>query len=83
MGSDFLVTTPSFWAGVARLVDLFGELDDYNYAPNTEMADAIAVRVDWQAVGCDLQTAIHQYRSETHPDQLPLFDEATQVAASR
>lgn len=83
MGSDFLLTTPGYSSGVARLIDLFGELDDYNYAPNSEMADVIAMRVDWQTVGEDLRLAIHQYRTEAHSDQLPLFDKLRLIAASR
>jgi hypothetical protein len=75
VGSDYLYTTPSFLAGVARLVDLFGELDDFNYAPSSAIADGIAARVDWQAVGGDLRSAMSRYRQE-HEEarQLPLFE---------
>lgn len=83
MGSDFLVTTPGFLSGVARLIDLFGELDEFNYAPNPEMADAIAMRVDWQTVGEDLRAATHEYQSAADPDQLPLFDDFSRSVLAR
>lgn len=82
MGSDFLFTTPGFLAGAARVIDLFGELEDYNFAPNSEMADAIAMRGDWQAVGGDLRAAMDEYRAQAHSDQLPLFEDGQHATAS-
>ena len=76
MGSDFLFTTPGFLTGVARLMDLFGELDDYNFAPNPGLADAIATRVDWQTVGADMWAALKEYNEAADAHQLLLFDNA-------
>jgi hypothetical protein len=56
-------------------------LDDFNFAPNPEMADAIAMSVDWQCVGQDLRNATEEYRHQASP-QLSLFDENQRVAAS-
>ena len=75
MGSDFLFATPTMWSGAARLIDLLGELDDYNYAPSSAMADAIAMRVDWQTVGRDLACAMRTYQVQEDPQQLQLFGE--------
>ena len=75
MGSDFLFTSPSFASGIARLVDLLNELDDCNHVPTSAMADAVAARVDWQAVGGDLASAMSCWRIDESSAQLRLFAE--------
>lgn len=75
MGSDFLFTTPGFPTGVSRLLDLFNVVDDYNFAPTPQLADAIATRADWKAVGGDLAAATACWRLGASPEQLELFDE--------
>ena len=54
---------PSFWKGTARVLDLFGNLDVYNYSNNEEEADFNALKRDWEIVGQDLFSAIKQYES--------------------
>ena len=56
--SDFLYARPSFWEGLARVLDLGGTLNVYNRTPTPKQADAIAIRNDWQAVGEDLRRSI-------------------------
>jgi hypothetical protein len=57
-GSDFLFVRPSFLNGMARVVDVFAELDDYNVSETPEEADARAIRSDWQALSKDIEAAM-------------------------
>ena len=58
--SDFLVASPSFVSGAARLFDFYGLYDEYNTSPTEAQADAMATFADWMVVGKDLQEAIEQ-----------------------
>ena len=58
--SDFLFAQPSFASGVARLLDLMGQFDDYNSSETPEDADAAAIAVDWRIVGQHITDALHQ-----------------------
>lgn len=63
INSSDLYTEPSFFKGVARVLDLFGQLDEYNYKddPDTE-----ALKRDWTMIGKDLFISIKNYgRSKT------------------
>ncbi len=57
-GSDFLFVRPSFLNGMARVVDVFAELDDYNVSETPEEADARAISSDWQALSKDIEAAM-------------------------
>ena len=57
-GADFLFVRPSFLNGMARAVDVFAELDDYNVSATPEEADARALRSDWQALSKDIDAAM-------------------------
>jgi hypothetical protein len=56
--SSLQFAEPSFWGGVARILDFSGSLSDYNRSPTAARADAVAIGSDWCAVGTDLWTAI-------------------------
>jgi hypothetical protein len=56
--SDFLFAQPSYASGAARLVDLWGQFDDYNRSDSPAEADANAIAADWLIVGQDLSDAI-------------------------
>lgn len=56
--SDYLFATPSFWTGIARVLDLGGTFDSYNESPTPTMADRRAMRLDWLAVGKELEVAM-------------------------
>lgn len=56
--STFLFSSPSFYEGIARLVDFGGMLNSYNFSPTPEQADAVAMASDWQAVGTDIEAAM-------------------------
>jgi hypothetical protein len=55
--STFFVSDPSFLSGVARTLDLWGQLDEYNIGETPEEADALALRTDWTLVGHDIVLA--------------------------
>jgi len=55
--SSFLFARPSFLEGVGRLVDFGGFLNEYNYSPNGNEADNLALWADWTAIGNDMRVA--------------------------
>lgn len=62
--TDFLFAQPSFASGVARTLDLWGTLDDYNISVTTLEADEKAIAADWLIVGQDISDAIAESESE-------------------
>lgn len=58
LNTDFLYARPSILEGLARIVDFFGALQEYNISSTPESADARAIRADWAAVGADLWQAL-------------------------
>ncbi len=61
--TDLLYARPSFFEGVARIVDLGGTLNEYNRSPTSEQADCDALEADWSAIGQDLEQAITIYQA--------------------
>ncbi len=59
--SIHLFSRPSFLRGFARLIDLGGTLNKYNYSESPEAADYYAVWSDWLAVGDDLKQGFNEY----------------------
>lgn len=55
--SDYLFARPSFIEGVARNVDLFASLNDYNYSSSSEEADRRAQFEDIKALMNDMAVA--------------------------
>ena len=64
ISTDYLVARPSFFEGVARLADFGGTLNEYNYSPDGEVADAIAIWMDWAITGQDIREAMDAYTRE-------------------
>jgi hypothetical protein len=62
--SDFLFAEPSFMSGAGRIVDLWGQFDDYNRSDTPAEADAKAIASDWLVVGQDIQDVVEQNQSE-------------------
>jgi len=62
--SDFLFAQPSFASGAARVLDMWGQFDDYNRTETTLEADARAIDADWLIVGQDLSDAILNHEDE-------------------
>lgn len=71
-------TARSFFRGIARLAE-FGRVFDAREERNTITDATHGVVRDWQRIGGDLQTAIHQAERETN---VPA-EEARALAASR
>ncbi len=63
--SDFLFAQPSFASGAARLLDMWGQFDDYNRSDTPAQADAKAIAADWLIVGQDLSDAIEHHDDES------------------
>lgn len=78
--STFLFATPSFLTGMARVIDLFGQLDEYNSSPTVTLADYLAMKSDWASVGDDLREAMTRYSNPV--GQLPLFEAGHRPAVS-
>jgi hypothetical protein len=58
--SELLYARPSFFSGMARILDLGTTFDTYNTSENTNMADYNALKSDWIAVGIDLKNSIKE-----------------------
>lgn len=62
--SSILFAEPGFLEGAARTMDWMGLFNEYNRSPSGEIADFLAIRADWCAVGDDLRNAIaHEQRA--------------------
>ena len=69
MGSSFLFAMPSAFAGIGRTLDIGGTFDGYSISRTPEEADALAMFLDWRAVGRDLSQAMDQIgREQQHAD---------------
>jgi hypothetical protein len=82
LGSDFLYARPSFLAGVARLLDLWGCFDGYNRSRTPQEADSRAMYLDWYVVGQDMSDACEQFELQTSRDdsrQGNLFQDSAQA----
>jgi hypothetical protein len=73
--TDFLFAPTGVIGGVARLVDLGGISDDYNFSSTGEEADRRALAADWLAVGSDLRAGTDKARTEMAALQPSLFEE--------
>lgn len=58
MKASTLFRQPSFFKGMARVVDLFGKLDEYAYS---EHADLEQLHRDWKIVGTDLHRELKRH----------------------
>ncbi len=66
--SDFLFAHPSFIEGWARMLDFGNTLNEYNNAPNGNIADNVATYLDWVAVGSYIRNAMVEYGEETQKE---------------
>jgi hypothetical protein len=64
--TGLLYSQPSLSEGVARVLDVGGTYDTYNYAPTPEEADHLALASDWYAVGADLYRTILRFAGRHH-----------------
>lgn len=63
--SSDIYTDPSFFKGVGRVMDLFGQMDEFNYRSTEEDADKTALSRDWTLIGKDLFSALTSYGRRT------------------
>ena len=63
--TGYLYAIPTFMAGMARVLDLYGTYDSYNESASGDEADAVALRNDWAMVGQDVQDAMNAYEQES------------------
>ena len=66
--SDFLFAQPSFLSGAARIIDLWGQFDDYNPSDSPAEADAKALAADWLVVGQDIGEAASVCEAEVEAE---------------
>ncbi len=59
-----LYAQPSIFEGVARIMDIFGDLNQYNYSDNISEADYRAIFSDWEIVGKDILNAIEEFEEK-------------------
>jgi hypothetical protein len=58
--TTFSISTPGYVSGAARLLDLYGQFDEYDSSANDREADARALYSDWSMVGGDIEIAIEE-----------------------
>jgi len=58
---------PSFFAGMASVIDLYGVLMDFNTAAPPNQADFLALQYDWYKVGQDLYGAMNTFKQTELP----------------
>lgn len=58
---DFLFASPSVWEGLARIMDFGNTLSEYNTCASGELADQVALSIDWAMVGHDIRAAMTEY----------------------
>jgi hypothetical protein len=56
--TGFLFARPSFTAGAASTLDLWGQFAAYNRSETSAEADANAIFADWAVVGQDISDAM-------------------------
>lgn len=62
-----LFAQPSFFEGMARLLDINGSLNQCNGSKTPEEADYRAILSDWEHVGQDLLLAAKQIARKSEP----------------
>ena len=60
MYSDFLYARPSFWEGMARVMDIGSTLNEYNSSGDP---DTTALLMDWLVVGQTMRQSINEYET--------------------
>ncbi len=73
--SDFLFSTPTFASGAARVLDLFGTYDTYNFSSTDHEADFSALLSDWRIVGQDIFSAMSQLERSLPPESASRYNE--------
>ena len=77
--SDFLYAEPSFFEGVARLLDFGNTLNEYNTSPSGEIADKIAIGMDWAVIGKDMNDAIKKMKVGSDVRDVVLIKDSPEI----
>lgn len=64
MDTDVLFVRPGYLRGVARVIDLWGDLNTYNVSPSGIEADELALQSDVLAISNDLRRAISSVQNK-------------------
>jgi hypothetical protein len=73
--SEFLFATRSFISGAARVLDLYGVFDVYNFSFTAYEADFKAIRSDWNVVGQDIWSAMKLFECSLPPGSVARQEE--------
>jgi hypothetical protein len=60
----FLFSNPTLLSEMGRVLDLGSTMSEYNSSPSAAVADYLALKSDWCAVGSDLNAAIEKHVQE-------------------
>jgi|OpeIllAssembly_1097287.scaffolds.fasta_scaffold21185_3 hypothetical protein len=60
----FLFSNPTLLSEVGRVLDLGSTMNEYNSSPAATVADYLALKSDWCAVGSDLNDALKNHVQE-------------------
>ena len=69
--TSFLFARPSGLEGAGRILDFGNTLTEYNYSPNGEVADYLAVLCDWRAIGNDVEEGLRAYSRLVTKEEKP------------
>ena len=78
--TTFLFARPSFFEGMARILDFGNTLQVYNISHDEVEADFAAIAADWHAIGEDMMKAV---REITQANPMLGEDEQTQPEQSK
>lgn len=62
--TSYLYANPSFFGGMAKILDMGGTLMIYNESRTPVEADMKAISNDWKAVGNDLAHSIQEHEKK-------------------
>jgi hypothetical protein len=60
----FLFSNPTFLSEMGRVLDLGSTMTEYNSSPSAAIADYLALKSDWYAIGADLNAAMEKHVQE-------------------
>ena len=64
LGRSYSLPIPTFWTGIARLIDVGSTINRDFIRHLEEQSDADALRSNWEAVGESMRWAITEYEKE-------------------
>jgi hypothetical protein len=64
--TDYLVSNPSAWSGIARLFDISGSYDRYNTSDSSVQADLRAINNDWNVTLQDFRREVEEAKHRLH-----------------